>query len=641
MADIFLSYNREDQERARLFAAALEKEGYSVWWDVGIKTGEAYDQVTENALRAAKAVIVLWSEKSAASRWVRAEATLANRNNTLFPCMIEPCDRPIMFELTQTADLSHWRGADDDPTWRVFLVDLKNFIEGGVRASAGEQADRVVARRSTPAQTFKIDRRTAIIAGGATAVLGGGALFALRFKSPSLAKNGVAVLPFRNASGDPEQDQMSAIMWTEVRAVLARNTSLRVVAQASSEAIRRRALDAAEMAKALAVSFLLDGNVRMDGERIHVTTELIDGKTGFTRWSEIFERPRDDIARVQSAIASAVEKELSIDDGSAEENEKYGSTANAVAFEEYHKGNRLFALQRDEETDLEALAQFDSALRRDPNFGAAHAARARSLTGLGNNANSVIKAKLYYKMAVEAAERAVLAGPSSADAYSTLGMVLFQAQLRAGDAREPYDRSYELGKNNGPVLARFAGYAAAMKRDNVAREAAARALNLDPLNATVHRAIGFVDYAARRYLSSIKPVEDAIALNPKLSDSHARIAMALVALNRYEEALAAAEKELSGMMRYPALAIAHHSLGHAVDAEKAMADLVSTYGDAGAYQQAQVLSYQGRPDDSMAVLQKAHELGDSGLTYANIDPMLDPLRNREDFNLLLKALGFI
>ena len=129
MADIFLSYNREDQERARLFAAALEKEGYSVWWDVGIKTGEAYDQVTENALRAAKAVIVLWSEKSAASRWVRAEATLANRNQTLFPCMIEPCDRPIMFELTQTADLSHWRGADDDPTWRVFLVDLKNFIE--------------------------------------------------------------------------------------------------------------------------------------------------------------------------------------------------------------------------------------------------------------------------------------------------------------------------------------------------------------------------------------------------------------------------------------------------------------------------------------------------------------------------------
>ncbi|MEP7210767.1 MAG: toll/interleukin-1 receptor domain-containing protein [Alphaproteobacteria bacterium] len=95
-ADIFLSCNREDQARAKLFAEAFEGQGFRVWWDVGLRTGEAYDEVTETALRTAKAVVVLWSKKSVASRWVRAEATLADRNKTLVPCMIEPCERPII-----------------------------------------------------------------------------------------------------------------------------------------------------------------------------------------------------------------------------------------------------------------------------------------------------------------------------------------------------------------------------------------------------------------------------------------------------------------------------------------------------------------------------------------------------------------
>ena len=129
MTDIFLSYNREDQARAKLFAEAFEHQGFKVWWDVGLRTGEAYDQVTEKALREAKAVVVLWSKKSVDSRWVRAEATLADRNKTLVPCMIEPCERPIMFELTQTADLAHWAGDAADRAWIAFLADVGRFID--------------------------------------------------------------------------------------------------------------------------------------------------------------------------------------------------------------------------------------------------------------------------------------------------------------------------------------------------------------------------------------------------------------------------------------------------------------------------------------------------------------------------------
>src|SRR6478736_4112029 len=114
MPDIFLSYNRDDQAAARRFAEAFSHEGFDVWWDVTLRSGEAYDQVTENALKSAKAVVVLWSTRSVASRWVRAEATLADRNRTLVPVMIETCERPIMFELTQTAELSRWGGEAND-----------------------------------------------------------------------------------------------------------------------------------------------------------------------------------------------------------------------------------------------------------------------------------------------------------------------------------------------------------------------------------------------------------------------------------------------------------------------------------------------------------------------------------------------
>src|SRR5262245_11867638 len=117
MADVFLSYNREDQTTARRFAEAFEAHSLSVWWDVTLRPGEAYDEVTEKALRTARAVVVLWSKKSVESRWVRAEATLAQRNGTFVPVMIEPCERPIMFELTQSAELFDWHGDVADKRW--------------------------------------------------------------------------------------------------------------------------------------------------------------------------------------------------------------------------------------------------------------------------------------------------------------------------------------------------------------------------------------------------------------------------------------------------------------------------------------------------------------------------------------------
>jgi Tol biopolymer transport system component len=159
MADLFISYSREDQEVARRFAEGFERAGLSVWWDQSLNPGEAFDQVTEQALEQARAVIVLWSKNSVSSRWVRAEATQANADGRLVPVMVEACKRPIMFELTHTADLSKWKGNLDDPTWQAFIASLQRFVRHGahgvgepglpIQASKPSLRERLVAFAST------------------------------------------------------------------------------------------------------------------------------------------------------------------------------------------------------------------------------------------------------------------------------------------------------------------------------------------------------------------------------------------------------------------------------------------------------------------------------------------------------------
>jgi formylglycine-generating enzyme required for sulfatase activity len=142
VADVFISYKKEDRAHAERVAAAFAAADVSVWWDDDIQPRAAWDKTIEREIGACAAVVVLWSPRSVESDWVRTEAHYGHDRGKLAPAMVEPCERPIAFLLTQTVDLTGWTGDADDRRWRKLLAwvaDLRAARPGDV-AVAGPVA---------------------------------------------------------------------------------------------------------------------------------------------------------------------------------------------------------------------------------------------------------------------------------------------------------------------------------------------------------------------------------------------------------------------------------------------------------------------------------------------------------------------
>ncbi len=632
---VFFSYAHADRDRAKAIVGALQQAGFSVWWDEDLQLGSAYNESIQSALENASAVIVLWSETSTHSHWVRDEAELGRERGVLVPLVVGGIQPPLGFRQLQAIDLDAWNGKADHPVFQRLLHALNSGL--GIPDTMAP----LVGHGGIPAKarSFSLDRRTLVIGGGGIATLGILGFLGLHFSGSDSAAAGLAVLPFRNLTGDPQKDYLSAGLSEELRAMLSRNQALRIVARASCEAMAERGLEAVAMASQLSVSHLLDGSLRKTQSGLAIAVELINGETGFTDWSQDFVGTAEQILAVQRGIIDAVTQALTLEYRQSAEDQA-GSTANAAAFDAYLQANALFLAAVSVETDLAALSLYDRAISLDPDFGAARAARARILVALGNTSSDIQAAQNYYEAAAQSARAAVAAAPSSADTQSTLGLVLFQAQLKVAEAREPYEQSYRLGQGSAAIVGRYGAFAAQTGLHEIAAVALASAQSLDPLNPTVVRSAGFARYAAGDYQGANDLVSEALVLNPELGDSHARIGMGLILLGKPQEAIEIAAQESFALVRETCLAIAHHQLGNIVAAENARAALVDQYGDASMYQQAQILAAWGQEDKAMEALAKAWDLRDSGLTYLNMDPFLQPLRNRPEFLELLSTLGY-
>jgi TolB-like protein/Tfp pilus assembly protein PilF len=633
---VFVSYSRADKEQALPIIRLLEQAGFAVWWDGTLGAGVQYVDITERALEGARAVVVLWSAQSTGSHWVRDEAMVGREHQCLIPISLDGSLPPLGFRQFQVLDFAGWDGTASAPV-------VQELLRATAALHDGTPVPQTAPTPMPVLPAVKTSRRGLLYLGigGGLAVVGGLAAWRLLGDGSAPAEaSSIVVLPFLNDSQDAEQDFLVVGIASELRAALARNPALRVVARSTSETLVERGEDALAIARQLGVDYVVEGSVRIAGETVRITADLIEGASGIGKWSETYSQPLAQIIELQDTLVDALSAQLSLEVTDAQGLLQLGAATVPAAFEEYLRGWDLYARAGDHGSYRAVQDHFENAIRLDPPFAGAWAGKAAALTGLGNTAFSAAEARGFYAEAEAAARRAVELGPDLGEAHSWLATIMFQAEFKTREALQPFERSVQLGAGVATIQGRYAEYAALTGDDEAAQRAAQVAVDLDPLNPTILKVAGLVHYAAGRFDEAIATQQQALAINAGISGSHSWIGSAHYQLQDYPAALTACEAEPSALLRDPCLAIIHRRMGDEAAARAAMQRLVDTYGDAGLYQQAQVLAQWGQLDAAMAVLLQARAMGDAGLNYLRMDPMLDPLREREDFRGLRTALGF-
>ena len=635
---VFLSYSRADRKAARAVVRVLEGAGYRVWWDGLLEGGERFSHTTETALKNARAVVVLWSMTSASSHWVHDEATRGRESGRLVPLSLDGSLPPLGFGQFQSIDVSHALGKPGSEPMRKLVRAVAALHDGNVPLPV---ASRDVA--PSPA------RRRWLATGGLVLIAAGGGLLLWRARdSGDTPRNAhgprrIAVLPFENLSGDPEQRYFSDGLTSEIRIRLSRNALLQIAGQTSSEQAGDGKEDDRAIARALGVDFLLGGNVQKAGDRVKVSAELTDGATGLSRWADSWERPLADIFLVQSEIGAAVAGALSvaIDGPDAKDAATPGGTADVAAFDAYLHGRALYEAGIDEDSDRRALAYFDRAIALDARYAGAHAARARALVIIGNLYAGHDERVRAYADAEAAALAATTLAPDFAEAFSALGFALASGKLDMRGAREPFDRSYALAPGNADVLARYATFRSNLRDHERATGVILRAATLDPLNARTFRSQGDILHNAGDPAGAIVAYRKAVELNPTLAGVHASMGFAQLMAGADDDARASFTKERSAVRRLPGLAILAHRAGDRAAAEAALAALVAEYGDKSHYQYAQVHAQWGDAAKALASLRAAWELRDGGIMLMYADPLLATLHGTDGYLALAKDVGFI
>ncbi|MEO9468995.1 TIR domain-containing protein [Parasphingorhabdus sp.] len=632
--EVFISYSRDDIKAVRPIIDAIKNAGFDVWWDELLEGGVRFNRVTEEALENASAVVVLWSKTSVASHWVHDEATRGRDRRCLVPLSIDGSEPPLGFRQFQFIDLSRAGAKPGSPEMQKMLQAIGALVhKPAILPETG-----VSVRR-------QIDRRHLLAGGAALVAVGGGvALWGSGIFSDMSTERRIAVLPFVNLTGDPEQTYFSDGMASEIRSELSRNPLLQVMGQASSNSFRNHEGDVRSIAARLGVTFLLDGNVQRSRDRVKIAIDLTNGETGLSQWAETFERPIVDIFALQTEIATAVASALSLQiDGDSVDNEKMhvGGTESVVAFDVFLRGQDIFASHIDEVSERKALAMFERAIAIDSSYAAARAGRSRSLAVIANQYADREERERLYGEAVEEATQATRIAPEFAAGFSALGYALFYGRLDVGGARAPFERAYELAQDNVDVFSSCAIYWARVGEFDKANAAIERASQLDPLNASIFKSAGVIKYAETRYDEAIEYALKALEINPERNSVNGDIGNAYLVQNRLDDAKIAYAKEKNNLISLPGRAMIARRERQDKEAQILFDELVREYGDNGLYQQAQILAQWGEKDAAFATLDRARAEGDSGLVYLLNDPFLETLRSEEKYKTLLSKLNFI
>jgi serine/threonine protein kinase/Flp pilus assembly protein TadD len=511
---------------------------------------------------------------------------------------------------------------------RDLLVDLRNLKRD---TESGPTAAREV-----------LPRRRFALATGAVAILaiGGLATYWLTGRTKSL--DSLAVLPFVNASGDPNTEYLSEGITESLINSLSQLPNFRVIARTTAFRYKGREVDPQKVGRELRVRAILTGKVVQRGDSLNVQADLVDVEEGSQLWGQRYNRRLSDIFAVQEEIAKEISEKLRLK-LTGEEKQRLAKryTENTEAYEYYIRG-RYHWNRRTPESLQKGIEYFERAIEKDPAYALAYAGLADSYFVLPFYAGTLPREA--FEKAKAAAGKALALDDSLAEAHNSLAVVLQLTDWDWEAAEREHRRAIQLNPSHATAHHWYALCLVRLGRLDEAIAEIRRAREMDPLSLIVNADSAWVLYLARRYDQAVEGYRKTLEMDPNFFPAQRHVGMACVQLGQHQQAISEFQKALK---LSPGDTFALGQLGHAcaLAGQKSEAIRIlnalkerSRRGYVSAYDLAAVTTGLGDKDQALAWLEKAYQDRAQWLFYAKVEPWMDPLRSDPRFQDLLRRM---
>jgi serine/threonine-protein kinase len=457
------------------------------------------------------------------------------------------------------------------------------------------------------------------------------------------AMRSIAVLPFVNASPDPDNEYLSDGITDELIDALANVEGLRVASRTSVFALKGKPQDVRAIGALLDVSEVLEGTVRRSGQDLRITVQLTSTENGTLIWSHRYDRRLDDVFAIQDEIARTIVSTLRATSfGDSQELAMNRGTNNIQAYGLYLRG-RFAWNKRSQEGVSEGIRFFEQAIEADPGYALAYTGLADSYA-LALDYRSVpvhegfAKAKFYARKALELDERV-------AEAHASLAWSLFIYDWDWPTAAAEFRRSLELDPRYPTAHQWYSFLLASQGRFEESLIEAHTAQELDTGSVSVRRTLGYVYFYARRFEQARYHLMRAIEMNPLAEESYRVLGLILTHANEHEEAdrVLSEALELEGAASYTrtTLALARARAGDPTFASEVLADLEKRQHSDYVSPVEFTTLYIALGDNDRAIdwAEKAYAERRGWLAYLNVHPVVDPLRAEPRFKVLARKMG--
>ncbi|MGH9815952.1 MAG: tetratricopeptide repeat protein [Candidatus Acidiferrales bacterium] len=452
----------------------------------------------------------------------------------------------------------------------------------------------------------------------------------------------LAVLPFENLSGDPEQEYIADGLTEEMIARLSRLNpeSLAVIARTSAMKFKGAKRSIAEISRELGVDYVLESSFRREGDRVRITAQLVQSSDQTHLWAENYEREVGQILPLQRELAQTIARQVRVvlvpQAGSLGLGQ---DTADSQAHLLYLKGRYYWNI-RQPDSLTRAVQHYRQALDRDPNYAPAWAGMATAFA-LFDEYN-VMPAREAYPRAKAAAARALELDPAQVDARAALALIRAQYDWDRAGAEQDFKQAVAINPNSSVARHWYGISLMAWGRSDEARQQFELALQNDPLSNSLPVAIGASYYHARQFEQAIKQYVRAVKARPDSAGLRFHLGRAYVQQNMLAEAVTEFEtgaRLTGGNDGDASLAFGYAAAGRRDDALRVLKEINRADDLYSPYYLAAVHTALGNADQAMQHLERAFDQRVGRLTFLNVEPMFDPLRNDPRFRDLCQRIG--